>query len=722
MTNISQRASVEQVEVTAEKNALDIASYISARVDQLQLHDSGFASDIIHNLQHKTQGMFLYARLMIEELEIQDTDNERRDTLSIMPTGVDDIYGRALANIDGLMSNRRQRIHQLLQLVLCTARPFTVSEAQVALAVKANSRQFDEKNIPNVSTLVDQYCRSFIEIDPKDNTLKVAHATAREFLLGPSAGSLIIKLNVAHNYFLSICLTFLSYERQFVDREPPSSPTPDWSPFRAHVSQNPFLEYAAVHWFSHFLEVINFQQLKNHQVLQDNSILMAGFTRESASTLSTFLSSETDIVKWLEVIHPLIGAGQPLAHHAEDLLAEWLEICQGKSMHVSISPEADDFHAKTESSLISPEEKSLTEQISAFISHLGRSNGYGVQRWLRWRNRERHCREPIFIAASFDFHNFVARELDRGVSTEIRSVMDRTPLNLAAWMESHNTMKTLIDRGANVNHSPNVDGITPLLESLSPLTFARAPRDYYAAAHMLLEAGASVDTGLNPLHALIGGWTDTADQYAILEAILAQTKDVNALLEAADSLTAKNCLHLAAAHNEGRLVKHLLQRHSSPSNFVNIAGASGSDGKQPLHEACYFKISKAGPPLVESGAEINGWSVDKWTPLLIAARYKSDILALLLSHGAEVDSQDATGKTALHLTAENNWIDGTERLLKFGCNVDIISNEQETPLDIALRLQNAESIKLLEIAGARRACDCLKIHSWMMANVHVYIH
>jgi hypothetical protein len=133
MTNISQRASVEQVEVTAEKNALDIASYISARVDQLQLRDSGFASDIIHNLQHKTQGMFLYARLMIEELEIQDTDNERRDTLSIMTTGVDDIYGRALANIDGLMSNRRQRIHQLLQLVLCTARPITVSEAQVAL-------------------------------------------------------------------------------------------------------------------------------------------------------------------------------------------------------------------------------------------------------------------------------------------------------------------------------------------------------------------------------------------------------------------------------------------------------------------------------------------------------------------------------------------------------------------------------------------------------------
>jgi hypothetical protein len=168
---------------------------------------------------------------------------------------------------------------------------------------------------------VDQYCRSFIEIDPKDNTLKVAHATAREFLLGPSAGSLIVKLNVGHNYFLSICLTFLSYERQFVDREPPSSPTPDWSPFQAHVSQTPFLEYAAVHWFSHFLAVTNFQQLKNHQVLRDNSILTAGFTRESASALSTFLSSETDIVKWLEVIHPLIGAGQPLAHHGEDLLA-----------------------------------------------------------------------------------------------------------------------------------------------------------------------------------------------------------------------------------------------------------------------------------------------------------------------------------------------------------------------------------------------------------------
>jgi hypothetical protein len=156
--------------------------------------------------------MFLFARLMIEELEMQDTDNERRQALEVMPAGIDDIYSRVRANIGDLRPNRQQRIHHLLQLVLCAARPVSVPEAEIALAIIPNSPNFDTKHISDVSSLVDNYCRSLIEIDPKDNCLKVIHATAREFLLSTAAGSLMIEPKLAHNRLLSILSYLLEFQ------------------------------------------------------------------------------------------------------------------------------------------------------------------------------------------------------------------------------------------------------------------------------------------------------------------------------------------------------------------------------------------------------------------------------------------------------------------------------------------------------------------------------
>lgn len=63
-----------------------------------------------------------------------------------------------------------------------------------------------------------------------------------------------------------------------------------------------------------------------------------------------------------------------------------------------------------------------------------------------------------------------------------------------------------------------------------------------------------------------------------------------------------------------------------------------------------------------------------------------------------------------------------EVVLRHGGEIDAIDDLQETPLDTTLRVNNVDAVALLEGKGARRACDVLKLHSWVKANVHLFIH
>jgi hypothetical protein len=216
-------------------------------------------------------------------------------------------------------------------------------------------------------------------------------------------------------------------ERGFVERECQSSPTQDWDPFHAHPSQYPLLEYASVCWFHHFVYATDLGHLNSAHEHQADIIVIDGLTRESALSLSIFLSSEILMVKWLEVFHHFKCNGRPLAANVDDPISEWIESCQDKDIEVSISPTPDgNFYNEAEGNTV-PDEQSLAKEISNFVSHLGRCNVRGVQRWLRWLNAERHTRTPIFIAASFDFHNFVENELVNGTSTEAIALVGQGP-------------------------------------------------------------------------------------------------------------------------------------------------------------------------------------------------------------------------------------------------------------------------------------------------------
>ncbi len=93
--------------------------------------------------------------------------------------------------------------------------------------------------------------------------------------------------------------------------------------------------------------------------------------------------------------------------------------------------------------------------------------------------------------------------------------------------------------------------------------------------------------------------------------------------------------------------------------------------------------------LLEKGANIEARTADGWTPLHSASNWgNSEVIAILLSHGAIVNAQTNGCQTALHLAAANSESKETIELLLNTEGVDhgLKNNLGETAKDVAVRL------------------------------------
>lgn len=75
--------------------------------------------------------------------------------------------------------------------------------------------------------------------------------------------------------------------------------------------------------------------------------------------------------------------------------------------------------------------------------------------------------------------------------------------------------------------------------------------------------------------------------------------------------------------------------------------------------------------------------------LIRAARYQStDVMRLLIQHGASLSSKDASGKTPLHISVMQENLPAVQLLLESGAPLDICDNDAQTPLSIAEAVGN----------------------------------
>lgn len=85
---------------------------------------------------------------------------------------------------------------------------------------------------------------------------------------------------------------------------------------------------------------------------------------------------------------------------------------------------------------------------------------------------------------------------------------------------------------------------------------------------------------------------------------------------------------------------------------------------------------------------------------IVTARRDSLWLGFLLQRGANPDTRDGRGNTALLIATQLGWADGIQTLLSRRAGVDVTNSSGETPLIRAVQNRDIASVRLLLAAGA----------------------
>ncbi|KAI9800943.1 MAG: hypothetical protein M1833_003080 [Piccolia ochrophora] len=730
-----RRTTVKRIQISARDTKLDVQRYVNSEADRLEIADPVLLKKIVTEVGNQAQGMFLYARLLLNELGQADTDEERYDALRHLPDGIDAVYNRSVEKIQATKPARKERLLHLLQWVICASRPLTIQELDVALAVTPNEDKFRSGNKPNVEKLFLDYCTSLLELDVDNQTLQCIHATAKDFLTHSSEPRLT-DVESAHSYAASVCLTYLNYaERGFVERTvdtrniPFSEPWPWFEilhpDFYLHLEENKFLRYSASNWIFHLAQTTEIEETTE-------------VFRGCLQALRTLLSSASRMLRWIEIFHFLYVVDLEIARPCSDILDRWILEFEDRRLSVeeknsvdrktieleligSYSTfsfsfngfpqvDIDDETYKTTSKdyLSDLQLKLLGPSWPDALSHLGFSASKGLLRWRRLFKTELMPRKPLLLASFFNYSHFLEDELQKGADPKTQDAMDRSVLDQAAWGESNEALKILVEHGADKNYCPMFtffDGLRPLLVATQCDQFKPSRDRDYPTARYLLELGAKVESDvcpLNPLHTMFDWWMESESELSILNAILDHAEHVVRVLETPSPYNGMNPLHITARNDLPKTVDLFLKRHGDKKAYV--ATCWGADSKTALHETCYKRKSGCGPLLLNAGSDVNSaCTVSLSTPLHIAALSRSDMLPKLLAAGADPQAKDASGRTCLHFAAMQDWADGLEQILKYRGDLLATDNLGRTALDAAVDSRSHHARRVLLDAGAKES-------------------
>jgi cytohesin len=246
----------------------------------------------------------------------------------------------------------------------------------------------------------------------------------------------------------------------------------------------------------------------------------------------------------------------------------------------------------------------------------------------------------LHLAAASGYARCATLLIAHGADVNARDETGATPLSEASWTGEAEMVRLLIAKGANANDVNPQTGTTPL--------HAAASRGYREVAKVLIDAGARADvrdkSGATPLYLAL--------QFQRMDVVDLLVRDATGNLPKPQSVDVKAVLRDEVMRGQTNVVSMLLDR-MPPLGSTTL-----------LHDA--------------------------------ALKGHVDIMELLLSHGAEVNSLNAQGATALHDAALAGQRAAADALLKHGANINARDSESgATPLHQAASWGRRSVVELL---------------------------
>ena len=250
------------IEIASAMLSQDIETLINdevAKSDILSLPE--FRKDVYKTLKDKSDGMFLWVRLMVDDLNKSSSKSEFSERLQNLPCGLEKAYQLLFLHLTERLDKYELRLAQTtLAFATTSCRPLYFDELRYAFAMYCRSLEAIAQ--PLEKCLLLQPPQRILDvtgglISMTDGVLRLIHSSVKEFLIRPEdqwigeADMAVVDFRVdimlTHRSFAWLCLDYMNLEkdeRRFLN--------PDMTQSTQTLSDSyPLLGYAAMYTFFH---------------------------------------------------------------------------------------------------------------------------------------------------------------------------------------------------------------------------------------------------------------------------------------------------------------------------------------------------------------------------------------------------------------------------------------------------------------------------------------
>ncbi|KAM0477479.1 hypothetical protein ACHAPX_005792 [Trichoderma viride] len=182
----------------------DIRLFLTAKLEELgRFETEDEVETMCNKMLKKSSGSFLWARLVLQELEGAWTEEAMEDILNEVPGELYELYSKMVQSIE-MDKGKTVLAKAILTWVVLARRPLSLEELRCAVKLDLN------QTIQNMRRAIPDICGQLVYVDAADKA-HIIHATAREFLLDQDVCSeLTIYKELGHTRIASILTRFLS--------------------------------------------------------------------------------------------------------------------------------------------------------------------------------------------------------------------------------------------------------------------------------------------------------------------------------------------------------------------------------------------------------------------------------------------------------------------------------------------------------------------------------
>ena len=224
--------------ITHDRSLGDIALYVQARAHIFTCESDSVREKLVERILEKSNGNFLWATLVVRELEGAMSEQRVQDILESVPEEINELYARIFKQL--LVSPKEAKVvTTIFRWIVCASRPLTVEELKEALRLEIH------EVLPQLEKTLSAICGNLVNVDLQMRVC-LAHQTVAEYLYqedGPS--EIVIRRNEAHSQLAKVCLDYMQGDELKVPRHRRGSA------LTKQRKRSAFSEYAIRHFSDH---------------------------------------------------------------------------------------------------------------------------------------------------------------------------------------------------------------------------------------------------------------------------------------------------------------------------------------------------------------------------------------------------------------------------------------------------------------------------------------